>query len=175
MKLPRRWRKAAKKAWSEDKRGNQENLEKIKASCSNKDASTKDLPHGTRRRHKQLNQKLRYSSGNAMAKMLKPSIIVALATKCLATHTEMNTWEEDIDHECCNPLESRKARGKATTCASDSKEDVTTPSEAEEKRKNIRLISANVHAMRPRAEILKSWDADIIVAQETKLAPHAIG
>ena len=176
MTPPRRWRKAAaKEARSEDERGDLDQIEKIKASGSNKEVATKDLPHGTRRKYKQLNQKLRYSCGKAMAKMLKPLIITALATKCMATHTEMNTWEEDIDHESCNLLESRKARGKAISCASDLKDFVTNPSEAEEKKKKIRLISANVHALRPRAEILKSWEADIIVAQETKLAPHAIG
>ena len=38
----------------------------------------------------------------------------------------------------------------------------------------ITIISANVHSMRPRAEIIATWDADIILVQEAKLAPHAI-
>ena len=36
------------------------------------------------------------------------------------------------------------------------------------------VISANIHSMRPRAEVIATWDADIIPLQETKLAPHAI-
>ncbi len=40
--------------------------------------------------------------------------------------------------------------------------------------KQIGIISANVHALAPRAEVLAQWDADIVVVQETKLAAHAI-
>ena len=39
----------------------------------------------------------------------------------------------------------------------------------------ITVILANVHSLRPRAEVVASWEADITVLQETKLAPHAIG
>ena len=46
--------------------------------------------------------------------------------------------------------------------------------DGKEKRKPISVISANVHSLRPRAEIVAAWKADIVALQETKLAPHAI-
>ena len=36
-------------------------------------------------------------------------------------------------------------------------------------------ITANVHALRPNAEIIRSWETDVLLLHETKLAPHAIG
>ena len=46
--------------------------------------------------------------------------------------------------------------------------------DGEEKRKPISVISANVHSLRPRAETVAAWKADIVAVQETNLAPHAI-
>ena len=42
------------------------------------------------------------------------------------------------------------------------------------KRQVINLISANIHPLRPRADIIAEWEADIMLLQEQKLAPHAI-
>ena len=46
--------------------------------------------------------------------------------------------------------------------------------EQERAEERIRVISGNIHSMRPRAEVIATWEADIIALQETKLAPHAI-
>ena len=59
----------------------------------------------------------------------------------------------------------------------DDEEVVTLEQQAtdgKEKWKPISVISANVHSLRPRAEIVAAWKADIVAVQETKLAPHAI-
>ena len=50
----------------------------------------------------------------------------------------------------------------------------TEPSQISEDGEGISIISANIHSLRPRADIVAGWDADIILVQETKLAPHAI-
>jgi len=47
-------------------------------------------------------------------------------------------------------------------------------SEEVEKTRGLRIISANIHSLRPRAEIVAAWQTDVAVIQETKLAPHAI-
>ena len=47
-------------------------------------------------------------------------------------------------------------------------------SEEVEKSRGLRIISANIHSLRPRVEIVVAWQADVAVIQETKLAPHAI-
>ena len=44
----------------------------------------------------------------------------------------------------------------------------------EKANKNLRIISANIHSLRPRAETVAAWQADVAALQETKLAPHAI-
>ncbi len=36
------------------------------------------------------------------------------------------------------------------------------------------VLTANVHALGPRTEVVAQWDSDIVLMQETKLAPHAI-
>ena len=38
----------------------------------------------------------------------------------------------------------------------------------------LTIISANIHSLRPRANVIPTWEADVIALQETKLAPHAI-
>ena len=38
----------------------------------------------------------------------------------------------------------------------------------------LKIISANIHSLRPRANVIPTWEADVIALQETKLAPHAI-
>ena len=38
----------------------------------------------------------------------------------------------------------------------------------------LSIISGNIHSLRPRVDVIAEWDADIILLQETKLAPHAI-
>ena len=43
-----------------------------------------------------------------------------------------------------------------------------------EESEEISIISANIHSLRPRAAIIAGWDADVILVQETKSAPHAI-
>ncbi len=44
-----------------------------------------------------------------------------------------------------------------------------------ERQSNVmRLITANIHAMQPRAEEVALRDADVVAVQETKLAAHAI-
>ena len=35
-------------------------------------------------------------------------------------------------------------------------------------------MSANIHSLRPRAGNVAGWEADIAMAQETKLVPHEI-
>ena len=37
----------------------------------------------------------------------------------------------------------------------------------------LSIISGNIHFLRPRVDVIAEWDADIILLQETKLAPHA--
>jgi exonuclease III len=44
----------------------------------------------------------------------------------------------------------------------------------EQQSNSMRLITANIHALQPRAEEVALWDADVIAVQETKLAAHAI-
>ena len=44
----------------------------------------------------------------------------------------------------------------------------------EGKQDPLCVVSANVNSLRPRAEIVAAWKADIVAVQETKLAPHAI-
>ncbi len=36
------------------------------------------------------------------------------------------------------------------------------------------VLTANVHSLGPRTEVVAQWDSDIVLMQETKLAPHAI-
>ena len=44
----------------------------------------------------------------------------------------------------------------------------------EKKANTLVIISANVHSLRPRSELITMWGADVVAMQETKLAPHAI-
>ena len=61
-KLLRKWKRAVKKAWSGRDKENDAHLEKAYRNLNSREDLAGDLPLGTRRRVKQLNQRLRYSS-----------------------------------------------------------------------------------------------------------------
>ena len=55
-----------------------------------------------------------------------------------------------------------------------SKNSDSEHSQEQSGRNLISIISANVHSLRPRAEVA-SRESDFTILQETELAPHAIG
>ena len=95
-----------------------------------------------------------------------------MASSTLAATETPDSSALAVANESYNLLKRAKNPGQSTEADGEHDERmVATMDEG----KSIKVVSANVHAMRPRAEIIKSWDADIIAVQETKLAPHAIG
>ncbi len=67
-----------------------------------------------------------------------------------------------------------KASAETTTMDTEADKEGSAHDVSPEQKDVIGIISANVHALGPRAESVALWDADVVLFQETKLAAHAI-
>ena len=138
----------------------------------------------------QNNTVKRDSEGRGTKRVLQKSLIrrllkiplflaIAKATRAIS-HPFDGTREDASQVTSTNLLEYSRPCGEART------DDPMKGTEAEKankasgtkkaasqgaSRNAIRIISGNIHSLRPRAEVIASWEADIIALQETKLAP----
>ena len=111
------------------------------------------------------------------SKLLFLGTFLSQINKTACTHEADNT-SSNKDVRSWNLLAGdgrKKSLHKGGTEPPEEKPKKTTEADKQQQpSQTITIISANVHSMRPRAEIIATWDADIILVQETKLAPHAI-
>ena len=110
-------------------------------------------------------------------KAVYPRMAMVLAG--LAQASQENTWQSHpIMTSCGSHNMARTLRWKPPKSEKGGEEKDEMPRGTHKplsERKILSIISANIHALRPRAEVIKGWDSDILLLQETKLAPHAIG
>ena len=129
------------------------------------------------RNEKQANKRLRKTYGRKHAKRIAAILFASTIARSEA-EGEGSTY---ADHSC-NLLNDRHERDCMQTESDqhydyDNREAVSidTQTDSSNSKRLLSIITANVHALRPRAEIVKTWQTDILIVQETKLAPHAIG
>ena len=133
---------------------------------------------------KQIDKTIRKVLGRRRARAMKPWILANAMCQAQAVLTSNDSIETCHTRHSCNLLNT--INGKSVNTSSESKQNCTCESTqgdnrsqsketCEEDKRPLSIITANVHALRPRAENTTTWDTDVLLVQETKLAPHAVG
>ena len=91
----------------------------------------------------------------------------------IAIHQHQN-GERPIDTHWNNLLDTLLHTPDQQEDSQRQRHQINATESSEDKKGKLTNISANIHSLRPRANVIPTWEADVVALHETKLAPHAI-